>query len=90
MSFSKSKDVVCRSVAGEHILVPIRGNVSDMQRLYALDAVAECVWDCLDGERGLVDIAGIVAEKFDVAEEAAEKDVSAFLDDLLKNELIVV
>jgi len=89
MNLARSKDVVQRSVAGESILVPIRGNVADMQRLYALDAVAECVWDCLDGERGLVDIAVVVAEKFDVDQETAEKDVGLFLDDLLKNELIV-
>jgi len=89
MSFTRTKDVVHRSVAGEHILVPIRGNVADMQQLYALDAVAECVWNNLDGERGVDEIAGLVVEKFDVGEETAKKDVSLFVDDLLKHELIV-
>jgi hypothetical protein len=87
--FARSGDVVHRHVAGEHILVPIRGNVADMQRLYALDAVAEFVWDSLDGERCVADVARAISKKFNVDEATAQKDVGLFLDDLFKHDLII-
>ena len=87
--YKKSGDVVHREIAGERILVPVRGNVADMQKLFVLEGVGEFVWDKLDGELSATEIAGFVAEKFDVDEVTAEKDVSLFIDELLKNELVV-
>jgi hypothetical protein len=87
--YKKSGDVVHRRVAGESVLVPVRGNVADMQCLYALDEVAEYIWNCIDGESSAGWIAAKVAEKFDVDEETAERDAGLFIEDLLKHELVV-
>ena len=89
MSFMRSGDVVRRKIAGESILVPIRGSVADMQNLFALEGVGEFVWDKLDGELSADEIAALVAERFEVDVVTAEKDVAAFINELLKNELVV-
>lgn len=86
--YKKSGDVVHREIAGESILVPIRGNVADMQRLFALEGVGAFIWGKLDGETAVAEIAALVADRFDVDLETAEKDVAVFIDELLKNELI--
>ena len=86
--YIKSKDVVHRRVAGESILVPVRGNVADMQRLYALDAVAEYAWDCLDGECSMSEIAVLIANNFDISEEIALADLDPFFSDLESQTLI--
>jgi hypothetical protein len=89
LKYKKSGDIVYRKIAGESILVPIRGSVADMQRLYALDEVAEYIWNCIDGESSVADVAAKIAEKFAIDDATAEKDVTAFIDELLENELVV-
>jgi len=87
--FKPSPNVVQRRVAGESILVPIRGNVADMQRLYALDAVGECVWDHLDGQHSVTDLADCVVAAFEVEPGQALADIQPFLSELLEQDLIV-
>jgi len=87
-TFLPSPDVVHRRVAGESILVPIRGNVADMQRLYALDAVAEFAWERLDGTLKGDTIAEQITAAFDVDLERASADLRRFLGDLLEEGLI--
>ena len=82
--FKQGPSVVHRQVAGESILVPIRGNVVDMQCLYALDAVGKCVWDHLDGVRSVGELADGVVAAFDVALEQALADLQPFLAELLE------
>jgi hypothetical protein len=76
-------------VAGESILVPIRSSVVDMRRLYGLDPVGAFIWHQLDGQRTVGDVAGAVVETFEVDAERALKDAAAYLDDLLRHELVV-
>ena len=86
--FRQGPDVVHRRVAGESILVPIRGNVADMQCLYALDAVGECVWEHLDGTRSVADLAACVTARFDVDPDRALADLQPFLAELLEQGLV--
>ena len=76
-------DLVRRKVAGETIIVPIRGNLADMQRIFSLNAVAESVWEELDGNKSLADARRSVVEKFDVSEEEAGEDLLRFIGDAL-------
>ena len=86
--FKQSPDVVHRRVAGESILVPIRGSVADMQHLYALDAVAEHAWSCLDGKTSVEGVAESIAELFEVDVNKAQPDLCAFLEQLLEQGLV--
>ena len=86
--FRRCEDVVSRRIAGETILVPIRGKLADMERLFALNPVAEYIWGQLDGQRGLAQIREGVLAEFDVAEEEADADIMAFIGELLQAGLI--
>ena len=76
-------EVVRRSVAGEILLIPIRGRVADLQRIFAVDPVGDFVWQRLDGMASLREIAEALCGAFDVDPEAAEADVCAFAGELI-------
>jgi len=76
--YRRDPDIVCRRVATEVILVPIRNNVREVG-IYRLNEVAGFVWDRLDGERTIGDLAREVTEVYEVDAEAARRDVETLL-----------
>ena len=84
----RDANVVRRTIAGETILVPIRGRLADLQRVYALNTVAEFIWEHLNGERSVAELARMVAAEFDVAPERAESDVAEFSELLSRHGLL--
>ncbi|MDP6525610.1 MAG: PqqD family protein [Kiritimatiellia bacterium] len=85
----KADNVIARHIADETLLVPIRGKLVDMQKLYALDSTAEFIWKVIDGEKSLADIRDAVVAEFDVAEEQAEHDLHEFVDALLREGMAI-
>ncbi len=84
----KRDDVLTRQIAGETIIVPIRGKLADMQNIFAVNVVAEFIWERMDGKRSLDDIAREVAQHFEVSEGVARSDVLEFVDELSRAGLI--
>jgi hypothetical protein len=85
--YRRNEDIVTRKIAGELFLVPIRGKVADMQRIFTLNPVAEYIWQEID-KQNLNDIRKGVLARFDVEEERADVDISEFIAELLDAELI--
>ncbi len=79
-----SPDVVYREIAGECVLVPLRGELADPSSIYTLNEVGSFVWSRIDGRRTVGAIVVEVVEAFDVSEEAARLDVERFLADLVE------
>lgn len=86
--FKKKKEIVSREIAGETILVPIRGKLADMQRIFSLNPVAEYIWNQLNGKRNLQEISDSIPSVFDVGKEQVDADVQEFIAKLLKEDLI--
>jgi len=86
--YRKKEDVVSREIAEETILVPVRGRLADMQKIFSLNPTAEFVWKNLDGKKKLVDILNALIDRFDVAKDEAEKDISDFVNELMNADLI--
>jgi methyltransferase-like protein len=86
--YRKREDIVTRRVAGETLLVPIRSHLADMQKIFALNSVAEYVWQQLDGRKSIEEIRQGVADTFAVEQEQAESDIREFLLQL-ENEGII-
>ena len=86
--FQRTQNIVSRRVAGELFLVPVAGNLADMQRIFTLTKVGEFIWDRLDGQRSSGDILNDVVEQFDVDEKQAESDIQAFVTELLAEGLV--
>jgi hypothetical protein len=89
LRYRKNEDVIARQIAGETLLVPIRGDLAGMQRIFALDKVAEYIWQQLDAETTLEAIRDGVLANFDVSMEQAEADIGGFIAELLEAGLIV-
>lgn len=87
-TYRKSEDVIARQIAGETLLVPIRGDLAGMQRIFALDTVAEYIWQQLDTETSLQTIRDAVLANFEVSGEQAEVDIQEFIAELLEAGLI--
>ena len=80
--FERNKDVVSRRIAGELFLVPVSGELANMQSMFTLTSVAEFIWEELDGQRNLRAISDDVAARFEVERAQAESDVRAFVAEL--------
>ncbi len=76
--YRRDPEIVCRRVASEVILVPIRRNVREVG-IFRLNEVAGFVWDRLDGGRTAEDLAREIAGTFEVEEATARRDVETLL-----------
>jgi len=76
--------VLLRDVAGEHLLVPIRRNVADLQAIFALNGIGVYIWGLLDGQRSLHAVLAAVLERYDVSADEAAADLHAFVERLTK------
>ena len=87
--FEKQSDIVHREIAGEHLLVPIRGQLADMQRIFALNTVADFIWERIDGAASVKAISDAVVADFDTDAAQAATDVSAMMSELFDAGLVV-
>lgn len=85
--FKKAESIVSRRIAGDLILVPVSGDLANMQRIFSLTPVAELVWGCLDGRCNLGEIRDAVLTRFDVESSQALSDVLSFVEDLVAAKL---
>ena len=88
MKLRRKDNVIARKVAGELLLVPIRGNMADMQKLFVLEGIGEFVWERLDGTRTLEQIRDDVAAAFRGTAEDAGRDIEAFTAQLKAADLV--
>jgi hypothetical protein len=82
MRYVRSETVVTREVAGETIVVPVRGGVGDMDGLFTFNGVAADIWRILAASRTADEVAAWVRERYEVSEEQARTDVSGFVEEL--------
>jgi Coenzyme PQQ synthesis protein D (PqqD) len=86
----RSQAVVSRMVAGETLVVPVRGKVGDLASIYTFNATGSLVWKLLETPRTPAEIVAAVGREFDVAPEKAESDVRGFVRDLFSAGLVEV
>jgi hypothetical protein len=88
--YVKKNDCVTRQIAGETIIVPIRGQVGDLESIYLLNGVGTRTWELIDGRRGVAEIGGEISKEkeYEVPQEEASGDMADFLTSLEKAGLI--
>jgi len=86
--FEKTSGIVSRRIAGELFVVPVSGDLADMQRMFALTGVAGFIWDRLDGRNSLDRIRDQVMEEFDADRNRVDADIQEFVRELLNEGLI--
>ena len=77
--YIREKDIISRDIAGETILVPIRGNLADMQYIFTLNPVGVYIWEQLEDEKTLTEILESLLEHFEISREQAENDILEFI-----------
>ena len=88
--FVRSQAVVSRRVAGETLIVPVRGKVGDLASIYSFNQTGSLIWQLLETPKGLADLISAVEEEYDVAPDQARRDVTQFLHDTLTVGLVEV
>lgn len=74
----KSK-FVTRAVGNELIIVPLSGNVAQMNELFTLNETAKLIWENLDENASLESMQTLLTETFEVDKTTALNDVESFL-----------
>ena len=80
--YTKKNDFVARDIAGETIIVPIRGHVGDLDSIYTLNEVGTTIWHLIDGKKSIGQIAEEICTTYDATPEEARKDTLEFVDSL--------
>src|SRR5512146_1781171 len=85
--YRKQEGVISRKIAGEVLLVPVMGDLADMQKIFSLGPVAESIWEKIDGEKTVRQITEEIVETFAIGKDEAEADLLEFHDELTGNGL---
>ena len=81
--YCKSPDFVQRDVAGECILVPIRRQLTQANKIFVLSETGAAFWSLLDGKRPLSKVVDGLLGEYDVSRDRLEDDLSALIKELL-------
>ena len=76
----QSEGVVARVIAGETLIVPVRGGVGDLASIYSLNELGSFLWRQLQPAKTCEELVNLVLDEYDVTAEMAEQDVRVFLD----------
>lgn len=86
--YKKNSDIVTRKIAGELFVVPVKGRLADMQRIFTLNPVAEYLWEEIDKGKSLDEILNGILNRYEVGKEQAEADILDFIAELLEMDLV--
>jgi Coenzyme PQQ synthesis protein D (PqqD) len=78
----RSQSVVARVVAGETLIVPIRGKVGDLASIYSFNGTGTLIWKLLESPTTVSQLAVAVAQEYEVDPSEAERDVASFVGEM--------
>jgi hypothetical protein len=88
--FRHSDSLVTRDLAGEKVIIPVRGRVGDLGCIYTLNRIANEVWNLIDSRHSVADIVHTLEAEYDVDPAILAADVNRLLDEFLQEGLIVL
>ncbi len=86
--YVKKGEFALRVIAGEGVLVPIKGGVGDLHSIFTMNEVGTVIWGLIGPDCTTPEIARRVCDRFDVTPEQASRDVAAFISTLCEKGLI--
>lgn len=78
----RSPSVVTRKTGNEYVLVPVAGNIADMNSVYTLNDTGAFLWELIDGENNVEDMVEALIREYDIDEQSATNDVLEFLTEM--------
>lgn len=86
-----SEDVVAREIEGEVIIVPLAAGIGATEdELYTLNPTGQAIWQKLDGQRTLKDVAAALADEFNTPLAHIETDVLGFASELRRRGILTI
>lgn len=82
------KELITRDIAGDTVLVPVGKSVYDANGLFVLNELGAFIWELLPNVDTEAQICAAVLAEYDVSEEVAARDVSEFLEQLKKMDIL--
>lgn len=86
--YARNDAFVYRIIGGEAILVPIYGQVADMESIYTLSKVGARIWELMDGRRTLGEVRDMLQAEYDAPAPEIESDLAGFVRDLVSIEAL--
>jgi hypothetical protein len=87
--YARSEDVVAREIEDEFLLVPIASGIGDMEdALYTLNETGREIWQRLDGQKTLEDLAAELCEEYDADADEIRQDVCGLVGELEKLNMV--
>ena len=86
--FRATGTYVYRRVAGETILVPVRRTARSIDSILVLRGSADRIWQMIEEGLSFSQTKDNLATGFDRSHDSVEKDLRAFLEQLLETEAI--
>ena len=80
--YKKSDFIVSRRIADERILVPISKDAGDLDNIYTLNETAAIIWELIDGKTKVKELKERIVEGFEVTDEEAEEDITAYIQQM--------
>lgn len=87
MNYCRKPDVVARSVAGAHLLVPV---YTCTRSVYTLNATGCQLWELIETPKTEDELTTALIEHYHIPQTTAQQDVKAFLDDMVRMGLATV
>lgn len=81
----KREDVAAKVMDGEAIMINLSNGT-----YYSMDGVGGLIWDLLDRERTLGEVAAAISARYDVGPEEAYADLECLATELLDEDLVRV
>ena len=86
-----SEDVVAREIEGDMIIVPLVSGIGDADdELYTLNETGQVIWQKLDGNLTLGQVAKAISEEYSSPEGEIEKDVLGFAAEMVKRGMLAL
>jgi hypothetical protein len=80
--YQRSSAVVSRQIAGETLVVPIRGKVGDLASIYSFNETGSVLWVALEHPKSLENLTSLLCQTFEVGWDDARRDADAFVREM--------
>jgi hypothetical protein len=85
-----SEEIVARVIDDDIIIIPLAAGIGDMEdEMYSLNETGRAIWDKLDGEHTLAQIADNLAEEFDAPNGEIQKDILGLVTELYRRKIVI-
>jgi len=85
----RNRQVSTRVIGDEMILVPIQGELAQLQEIFVLNSVGAYIWEHLDESEELETLQQALVGEFEVEEEEARLDLLQYLEELESRRLVL-